>query len=145
MNGYHNLDSSYCWDSEGYLKTGDVVYYDDDMCFYHVDRIKEMLKYRSWHVAPAAIEAIIHQHPAVSVSVVVGLPHPEDGDHPFAFVVLKKDHNATREEILEFVNSRVDDRHQVRGGLMIVEEVPFTATGKIKRQQLRELAIQLTA
>nr|CAH7742818.1 unnamed protein product [Callosobruchus chinensis] len=59
MNGYYGRDSSDSYDSDGWLRTGDKVYYDEDMCFYIVDRIKEMLKYKSWHVAPAMIEQVI--------------------------------------------------------------------------------------
>ena len=55
MNGYYNMDSSDSFDESGWLKTGDVVYYDDDCCFYVVDRIKESFKYRGWFVAPALI------------------------------------------------------------------------------------------
>lgn len=46
MNGYYKMDSSDAWDADGWLKTGDIVYYDEDFCFYVVDRIKEMLKFR---------------------------------------------------------------------------------------------------
>ncbi|CAH1973805.1 unnamed protein product [Acanthoscelides obtectus] len=59
MNGYYGRDSSESYDSDGWLRTGDEVYYDEDKCFYVVDRIKEMLKYRSWHVAPAMIEQVL--------------------------------------------------------------------------------------
>lgn len=46
MNGYYKMDSVAAWDADGWLKTGDIVYYDKDFCFYVVDRIKEMLKFR---------------------------------------------------------------------------------------------------
>ncbi|VEN42268.1 unnamed protein product, partial [Callosobruchus maculatus] len=59
MNGYYGRDSSDSYDADGWLRTGDKVYYDEDMCFYVVDRIKELLKYKSWHVAPAMIEEVI--------------------------------------------------------------------------------------
>lgn len=58
MNGYYNRDSSETFDSDGWLKTGDIVFFDEDYCFYVVDRIKEMLKYKSWHVPPAVIEKV---------------------------------------------------------------------------------------
>ena len=52
MNGYYNMDSSDSFDESGWLKTGDVVYYDDDCCFYVVDRIKESFKYRDGSLHP---------------------------------------------------------------------------------------------
>ncbi|KAG5877740.1 hypothetical protein JTB14_005975 [Gonioctena quinquepunctata] len=58
MNGYYNRDFSESFDDDGWLRTGDIVYYDEDKCFYVVDRIKEMLKYKSWHVAPAILEQL---------------------------------------------------------------------------------------
>ncbi|KAL1517920.1 hypothetical protein ABEB36_001619 [Hypothenemus hampei] len=58
LNGYYNQDSTSAFDEEGWLRTGDVVYYDKDFCFYVVGRIKEMLKYRSWHVQPALLEGV---------------------------------------------------------------------------------------
>lgn len=58
MNGYFGRDSSDSFDDDGWLKTGDVVYYDEDSFFYIVDRIKEMLKYKSWHVPPAMVEKV---------------------------------------------------------------------------------------
>lgn len=141
MNGYYNLDSSSCWDSEGFLKTGDILYFDEDYCFFHVDRIKEMLKYKSWHVAPAFLESVLHEHPAVANAVVVGLPHPEDGDHPLAFVVLHKGNSTPAEEILKFVNDQVHDRQKLRGGLYIIDEFPLTPSGKIQRRELRDRAL----
>lgn len=50
--GYHSnkAESLAMWDNEGYFCTGDIGYYDEDNCFYVVDRIKEMLKFQSWHV-----------------------------------------------------------------------------------------------
>lgn len=58
MNGYYKRDSSETFDSEGWLRTGDIVYYDEDYCFYIVDRIKTMLKYKSWHISPAMVEQV---------------------------------------------------------------------------------------
>lgn len=58
MNGYYNRDSSESFDSDGWLRTGDIVYFDEDLCFYVVDRIKQMLKYKSWHVSPVMVENV---------------------------------------------------------------------------------------
>lgn len=144
LKGYYNLECSDIYDSEGFLKTGDVMYYDEDLCFYHVDRIKEMLKYKAWHVAPATLESILHKHPAVQNAVVVGLPHPRDGDHPLAFVILNKKHlDSVADDILNYVNNKVDERHQLRGGLLFIDSLPLTPSGKVKRRILRDKAIAL--
>lgn len=140
MKGYYNLPSSVAFDEDGYLKTGDVVYYDEDFCFFVVDRIKEMLKYRSWHVAPAMLEEVLLTHPAVNAAVVFGIPDPEDGEHPMACVILKAGVKGVQgEEIRKYVDERVDDKKKLRGGVVIVNSFPTTTTGKISRRLLRDL------
>lgn len=142
MNGYYNRDSSEEFDNDGWLKTGDMVYYDNDYCFYVVDRIKEMLKYKSWHIAPAMLENIINSHPAVKFSVVIGIPHEEDGDHPMAVVILNNSQlNNNAEAIEAFVAEKVQDRQRLRAGVKFVEEFPLTPSGKIKRQELKRMIL----
>lgn len=142
MNGYYNMDSSECWDKDGYMRTGDMLYYDEDKYFYYVDRIKEMFKYKSWHVQPNVIERVILQHPAVLSATVIGIPHPTDGDHPMALVKLKNGYETTTvNELIKFTNERVHDRQQLRAGLRIVQNVPVTPTGKVQRRMLRNLIV----
>lgn len=141
LNGYYNKDSSSVWDDDGWLKTGDIVYYDEEQCFYVVDRIKEMLKYKSWHVAPAKLEAIVCTHPDVVNATVIGIPHPEDGDHPMALVILRDGATVNPETLQKFVDEKVDDRQKLRGGVKIVKEFPKTPTGKVKRVELRNKAV----
>lgn len=141
-NGYQNQTSDDILDADGWLKTGDVGYYDDNYCVYIIDRIKEMFKYQSWHIVPASIEAIIKEHPAVHESVVVGIPHGTDGDVPTAVIVLKKDmSNVTSKEIQKFVEEKVDDRQRLRGGVKFVASVPKTPTGKIIRRLVKDMIV----
>lgn len=141
MKGYYNLDSAATYDEDGFLKTGDVVYYDNEFCFFVVDRIKEMLKYRSWHVAPAMLEEVLLTHPAVKAAVVVGVPDKEDGEHPMACVILKQGaRGVSEEQIRGYVDERVDDRKKLRGGVVFVKGFPTTASGKISRRLLRDLS-----
>ncbi|KAF2890250.1 hypothetical protein ILUMI_15923, partial [Ignelater luminosus] len=143
LNGYYNLDSSGIWDANGWLKTGDIVYYDEDEYFYVVDRIKEMLKFQSYHVAPTAIEGVLLGHPSIAGAVVIGIPHVEDGDHPAAAVVLKDPQDKiTPEEIVKYIEGKVDDRQRLRGGVMIIPKIPTTATGKIRRIDAKKLFLE---
>lgn len=137
MNGYYNMDSSSVFDEEGFLKTGDVLYYDEDLCFFVVDRIKEMLKFKGWHVTPQVIEKVLLEHPAVSGAVVVGVPDENDGEHPMACIVLKKDSYVSEEALKVYVNERVDDRKKLRGGVQFVDSFPRTVTGKVNRRVLK--------
>lgn len=142
MNGYYNTDSSDCWDEDGFIKTGDIAYFDEDFCFYIVDRIKELLKYKSWHVLPSVLEHLLLQHPAVKEAIVLGIPHETDGDHPLGLVVLKKNAgNITGEELERFVEERVDERQRLRAGVKIVEKLYYTPTGKVMRRHIRDLVM----
>lgn len=139
MNGYYNMDSSNAWDSDGWIRTGDICYYDEDYCFYVVDRLKELIKYRGWHVSPALLEGILLQHPAVKMAVVIGVPHDQDNEHPLALVVLtNKDNNGiNQDQLRKFVDDQVDDNKKLRAGVRFIEDVPKTPTGKIKRYFLK--------
>ncbi|KAF5278815.1 hypothetical protein FQR65_LT03503 [Abscondita terminalis] len=125
--GYYKSDSSNIWDSEGWFKTGEVGYYDDDHCFFVVKRINEMFNYQYFHIIPRVIEDVINLHPAVARSLVVGTPHPEDVNHPLAYVVLHPNCSQTSEKELEkFVEEKVEEQEKLRGGVKIVKNLPVT-------------------
>lgn len=141
---YYNQTYSDICDSDGWLKTGDVGYFDENYCFYVVDRIKEMFKYQSWHIVPAVIESVILEHPAVLEAIVVGLPHEPDGEIPVGIVVLKDNYKTvTADDIINFVNEKVDERQQLRGGVKFVEEIPRTPSGKHSRKIARDIIFNL--
>lgn len=101
-----------------------------------------MFKYQSWHIVPASIEKVIYEHPAVKEAAVVGIPHPVDGDHPMAIIILKEGYsNVNEDDIIDFVNARVLDREKLRAGAKIVADFRRTITGKIVRKDLRQAAI----
>nr|CAH7742826.1 unnamed protein product [Callosobruchus chinensis] len=112
------------------------------MCFYIVDRIKEMLKYKSWHVAPAMIEQILMTHPAVSSSVVIGIPHETDGDHPLAVIVLNEGYmDVAEDDFIDYVAAKAPDRMKLRGGVKFLKQLPITPSGKVKRKELRDMVL----
>nr|XP_023020778.1 4-coumarate--CoA ligase 1-like [Leptinotarsa decemlineata] len=139
MTGYYNMDSSPYFDDEGFIKSGDLGYYDDNGCFYIVERIKEMFKYKSWHVVPSFVESILMEHPAVLESGVFGLPHEVDEYHPAACVVLKDTASVDLDEIQSFVSNNVSEWQRLRGGIKVVENLPRTPSSKIQRSKLVEL------
>lgn len=143
MNGYHNKDSTEVWDSDGFICTGDLGYYDDNKCLFIVDRLKEMLKYQSWHVTPAKIESVLLKHPAVLDAVVIGKPHADDGDHPLALVVPNKQKmiSILPEDIQNFSDKQMDDRHKLRGGVIFVNKLLYTPSGKLKRSAMKSLIL----
>ncbi|XP_063930902.1 uncharacterized protein LOC135143007 [Zophobas morio] len=141
MQGYYKLDSSEVFDKDGFLKTGDVGYYDEDGYLYVVERIKEMFKYQSWHIVPSAIEAVLLEHKGVKEAAVFGLPGGEDGEVPAACVVLKDGYSLSEEEIDSFLKERIADRERLRGGITFVKTLPKTPTGKVVRKKVRDSII----
>jgi acyl-CoA synthetase (AMP-forming)/AMP-acid ligase II len=122
-------------DAEGWLHTGDVGYADEEGCFFVVDRVKELIKYKGMQVAPAELEAILLSHPAVADAAVVPLPDEECGQVPKAFVVLKSP--ATPDQIMGYVAERVAPHKKVRC-LEVIDQIPKSASGKILRRVLVE-------
>ncbi|CAH1168688.1 unnamed protein product [Phyllotreta striolata] len=142
MNGYYKLDCSSSFDTNGYLKTGDVAYYDENNCLYVVDRIKEMFKYKGWHIIPAVIEDVLNAHPAVKDAVVIGVPckNVNDGLEPMGIVTLREQYgNIDLNDIVIYVNGRVSETQKLRAGIKVYNDIPKTATAKPKRRELRQL------
>ncbi|KAF2885985.1 hypothetical protein ILUMI_20187 [Ignelater luminosus] len=139
MNGYYKMDSFDVWDSDGFFKTGDIAYYDEDYFFFIVDRIKELLKYQMWHISPVKLETILHAHPAVHACIVIGVPHEIDGDHPMGVVILKDSAAGTvkEEELQKYVDDQVGYHQKLRAGIRFIKKFPLTASGKISRVQTK--------
>jgi long-chain acyl-CoA synthetase len=121
----------------GWLHTGDIGKLDEEGYLRIVDRKKEMIKYKGFGVAPAEIEAVLHQHPAVADCAVFAKPDPDAGEIPKGVVVLKADQQATSDEIMVFVGERLAGYKKVRE-IEFVSEIPKTASGKILRRALIE-------
>jgi acyl-CoA synthetase (AMP-forming)/AMP-acid ligase II len=137
MKGYHNRPEATAstLDAEGWLHTGDIGFIDEDGHLFIVDRVKELIKYKGFQVAPAELEAILLSHPAIADAAVIPSPDDEAGEVPKAFVVLKSE--VSPEEIMEYVAGRVAPHKKIRR-LEIVEQIPKTASGKILRRVLKE-------
>ena len=137
MAGYLNNDKAtkHCIDEDGWFHTGDIGYADEDGYFYIVDRVKELIKYKGYQVAPAELEALLVSHEAIADAAVIPSPDEEAGEIPKAFVVLKGE--VTAEEIMAWVASEVAPHKKIRK-LDIVDEIPKSASGKILRRVLVE-------
>ncbi|CAB3245734.1 unnamed protein product [Arctia plantaginis] len=141
MKGYMGDQSSSdaLLDSEGYIRTGDIGYYDEEGYFYIVDRLKELIKYKGFQVAPAELEALLLQHKEVADVGVIGLPNEEAGELPMAFVVPQAGSKVTEKDLVEFVASKVSPAKRLRGGVVFLKEIPKNASGKILRRELRAM------
>jgi acyl-CoA synthetase (AMP-forming)/AMP-acid ligase II len=122
---------------EGWIRTGDLVQVDDEGYVTILDRMKEMIKYKGYQVAPAELEALLMEHPAVMDSAVIPKRDDEAGEVPKAFILLKPDQTASTEELMRFVEERVAPYKKVRE-IEFVETIPKTPSGKILRRELIE-------
>jgi long-chain acyl-CoA synthetase len=122
---------------DGWLYTGDIARKDKDGYVYILDRKKEMIKYKGFGVAPAELEALLHEHPAVADCAVVSHPDEEAGEIPKAFVVMKKGMTVSATDLMRFVEGRVAGYKRVRA-VEFVDEIPKNPSGKILRRLLKQ-------
>ena len=137
MQGYLNNAeaTAHTIDAEGWFHSGDIGYMDDDGYLYIVDRLKELIKYKAYQVAPAELEALLLSHPAIADAAVIPSPDEEAGEIPKAFVVLREE--ISPEAIMEWVAGQVAFHKKIRK-LEIIDEIPKSASGKILRRMLVE-------
>ena len=137
MKGYLNRPEATAAmvDPEGWLHTGDIGFADDDGCFFIVDRLKELIKYKGMQVAPAELEAVLLSHPSIADAAVIPIADEECGEVPKAFVVLKA--TVTPEEIASFVAERVAPYKRLRA-IETIDQIPKSPSGKILRRVLIE-------
>ncbi len=139
MKGYLNNPAATAamLDADGWLHTGDIGYADEDGYFYIVDRLKELIKYKGFQVAPAELEAVLLTHEAIADAAVIPSADEEAGEVPKAFVVLKPNASASADEIMAYVAERVAPHKKIRR-LAFIEQIPKSPSGKILRRVLIE-------
>jgi acyl-coenzyme A synthetase/AMP-(fatty) acid ligase len=141
MLGYwKSPDSTAAAVRDGWYWSGDIVTRDAEGFYYVLDRSKEMIKYKGFSIAPAEIESVLLEHPAVRDCGVVGRQDPAAGEVPVAFVVAQDGFAAKKgfdEELCAFVASRLAPYKQPRE-VRFIAAVPKTASGKILRRELRK-------
>ncbi|KAK8925641.1 4-coumarate--CoA ligase 1 [Platanthera zijinensis] len=124
-------------DAEGWLHTGDIGYVDDDDEIFIVDRLKEIIKYKGFQVAPAEIEALLLTHDHIIDAAVVPMKDEAAGEVPVAFVVRAKRSEITEEEIKRFIYKQVVFYKRI-SKVFFVEAIPKSPSGKILRKSLRQ-------
>ena len=123
----------------GWLYTGDIGHVDADGYTFIVDRKKEMIKYKGFGIAPAELESLLMEHPAVIDSAVIGIPDPEAGELPKGFVVIRKGYEqVTPNEILAFANGKLAGYKKIHT-IEFIDAIPKVASGKILRRELKEM------
>ncbi|KAK8574490.1 hypothetical protein V6N12_062180 [Hibiscus sabdariffa] len=122
-------------DKEGWLKTGDLGYFDEEGFLYIVDRIKELIKHNGYQVAPAELEAVLLSHPNVLDAAVIPVEDEDSGQIPMAYVVKESASQLTQEQVIQFVAAQVAPYKKVRK-VEFIDAIPKSAAGKILRKQL---------
>ncbi|BAF23849.1 4-coumarate--CoA ligase 5 [Oryza sativa Japonica Group] len=123
-------------DKDGWLHTGDIGFVDDDDEIFIVDRLKELIKYKGFQVAPAELEAMLIAHAAVADAAVVPMKDDSCGEIPVAFVVARDGSGITDDEIKQYVAKQVVFYKRLHK-IFFVDAIPKAPSGKILRKDLR--------
>lgn len=144
--GYHNnpAATTASLSPDGWYRTGDVGFVDKEGNLFITDRVKELIKYKGFQVAPAELEGYLLEHPQIADCAVVGVLSDGAGTEvPRAYVVRKEasknqiSDNDTK-ALLQWFNSRVANHKKLRGGIVFVDEIPRSTSGKTLRKVLKE-------
>jgi 4-coumarate--CoA ligase len=137
MKGYLNRPDATAAmiDADGWLHTGDIGFADEHGCFFIVDRLKELIKYKGMQIAPAELEAVLLGHPSIADAAVIPMEDQEAGQVPIAFVVLRSE--LAPADILEYVAARVAPYKRLRS-VEVTDHIPKSPSGKILRRVLVE-------
>ncbi len=123
-------------DEEGFLHTGDIATVSAEGYVTIVDRLKELIKYKGYQVAPAELEALLLSHPAVADAAVVGAHDADHEEVPKAFVVLQPGSELGEDDVIAFVAEHVAPHKKVRQ-VEFIDAIPKSSAGKILRKDLR--------
>ncbi|KAF3328660.1 4-coumarate--CoA ligase-like 5 [Carex littledalei] len=141
MKGYAGDDKSTCEiiDHQGWLKTGDVGFFNGDGFLFVVDRLKELIKCRGYQVPPAELEDLLQTHRDIIEAAVVPYPNEEAGQVPIAFIVRRPGRDLNENQIKKFISEKVAPYKRIHH-VFFVDSIPKNHAGKILRRKLGELA-----
>ncbi|WJX81231.1 hypothetical protein P8452_64142 [Trifolium repens] len=120
---------------DGWLRTGDICYFDNEGFVYVVDRLKELIKYKGYQVPPAELEQLLQSHPEIKDAAVIPYPDEDAGQVPLAFVIRQPQSSMGEAEIIDFVAKRVAPYKKIRH-VVFANSIPKNAAGKILRKDL---------
>ena len=126
-------------DADGWFRTGDVAYADDDGDLHLVDRRRELILVSGFNVYPAEVEAVLGQHPAVAEAAAIGMPDDVTGETVRAYLVLRPGAELTAQALLDWAAASLA-RFKLPTAVEFVDELPHSATGKVSKARLREAA-----
>ncbi|KUK83367.1 MAG: Acyl-CoA synthetases (AMP-forming)/AMP-acid ligases II [Pelotomaculum thermopropionicum] len=144
MKGYYKMPeaTAAAIDGDGWLHTGDLGVMDENGYCKITGRLKDMIIRGGENVYPREIEEFLYTHPAVKDVQVVGVPSTKYGEEVMAFIQLRKDQTATEEEIKSFCEGKIA-RYKIPRYIAFIDSYPITASGKIQKYKLREMAVEM--
>ncbi|XP_047999030.1 luciferin 4-monooxygenase-like [Leguminivora glycinivorella] len=128
---------------DGWYKTGDLLYRDEDGYYFYVDRMSSAFKVRRYFVMPMEVESVIKTHADVLEACVVGVPHAEDGKRAAAAVQCRVGAAVTEQEIKDLVANKLSVHKHLHGGVIFVEDFPRTVSGKIIRPKVYDMVLRV--
>ena len=143
MRGYYKMpeETRRAVDGDGWLHTGDLAAVDEDGYYRITGRIKDMVIRGGENIYPKEIEEFLYTHPAVSDVQVIGVPSEEYGEEIMACIILKDGANLTEDEVRDYVGASLA-RHKIPKYVKFMREFPITASGKVQKYKLREMAAE---
>ncbi|KAL9338064.1 hypothetical protein Peur_069833 [Populus x canadensis] len=120
---------------DGWLKTGDLCYFDSEGFVYIADRLKELIKYKAYQVPPAELEKLLQSNPEIADAAVIPYPDEEAGQIPMAYVVRKPGSNITEAQIMDSIAKQVAPYKKIRR-VAFISAIPKSPAGKILRREL---------
>ncbi|KAF7927079.1 hypothetical protein EAE99_005410 [Botrytis elliptica] len=137
---YHNPEAtSEAYGADGWFSTGDVGYVDEHGMWYIVDRKKDLIKVNGNHVAPTELEAVLLRHPKIVDAGIIGVAVYQD-EGPRAYIVTAPESALSATEVNHFMADKIAPYKYLSGGISFIPSIPRNLSGKIMREQLRELA-----
>jgi long-chain acyl-CoA synthetase len=126
-------------DGDGWWRTGDVAYRDDDGDLFLVDRLRELVLVSGFNVYPREIEDVLCAHPGIAEAAAIGIPHPYTGETVKAFVVAARGTHLTAEDVIAHCERSLA-RFKCPTAVEFIESLPHSATGKVAKSRLRAAA-----
>lgn len=136
-SGYVRAEGGEVLDSEGFFATGDVGCIDEYGYMKITDRSKDVIKSGGEWISSIEIEDVAGTHPKVSLAAVVAAYHPKWDERPLLFVTLKEEQSLDKQEILSYLEGKIV-KWWMPDDVVVIDEMPMTATGKIRKLTLRE-------
>lgn len=141
MKGYYKLpqETNDTLTIDGWLKTGDLGYIDEEGYLTFVGRLKDIIRSGGENISPSEVENFMRQFPKIKDVSVVKRPDERLGEVPAAFVTLKENTSCSTEEIINYCQGKIAN-FKIPKHIYIIEEFPMTGSGKIHRVQLEKWA-----